>query len=109
MIKVYKAILNQSGTDHPIATELVNDIGVFNWSRDDVGFYSAWFQGPAVFPEGKTWYMVQSADQNDSIPNNGICFIGRLGPNEVDILRELPNGTRIDGLINICVVIEVYP
>lgn len=39
--KVYTALLNQSGTDAPVATVLENTLGNIVWSYDDIGSYIA--------------------------------------------------------------------
>ncbi len=50
--KVYAALLNQSGTDAPVATVLQNTLGgEVVWARDDTGVYSGTLAG--VFPANK--------------------------------------------------------
>lgn len=51
-VKVYRALLSQSGTDAPVATALENTLGgVPVWTRDDLGDYRATLTG--AFPIGK--------------------------------------------------------
>ena len=57
--KVYSAILTQQGTNAPIATVLVNEIGDIVWSRGGVGEYFATLNG--AFIEGKTMVFVTPA------------------------------------------------
>jgi hypothetical protein len=52
--KVYRAILNQSGTNAPVATVLENTIGNIVWSRNSPGTYSATLVG--AFQANKTFY-----------------------------------------------------
>jgi hypothetical protein len=52
--KVYRAILNQSGTDAPVATVLENTIGDIVWSRNSPGTYSGILVG--AFQANKTFY-----------------------------------------------------
>jgi hypothetical protein len=59
--KVYTALLNQTGTDAPIATVLENTLGgEVIWSRVGVGIYSAILANAftadnTIFPQGIEW------------------------------------------------------
>ena len=50
--KVYTALLNQTGTDAPVATVLENTIGAITWERLGVGNYKGVLRGELV--PGKT-------------------------------------------------------
>ncbi|QMP85131.1 putative tail fiber protein [Flavobacterium phage vB_FspP_elemoA_2-5C] len=52
--KIYRAILNQTGTSAPVATVLENTIGSIVWSRNSPGTYSATLVG--AFQANKTFY-----------------------------------------------------
>lgn len=52
-VKVYRALLTQSGTDAPVATELENSIGSVVWTRGSAGSYIA----TGVFPVNKTFVL----------------------------------------------------
>ena len=52
--KVYRAILNQTGTSAPVATVLENTVGNIVWTRNSPGNYSATLVG--TFLANKTYY-----------------------------------------------------
>ena len=51
--KVYTAIVNQTGTNAPVANVLENTIGEIVWTRTDAGLYYANLAG--AFIDGKTF------------------------------------------------------
>jgi len=51
--KEYVALITQTGTDAPVATEVINTIGSITWSRQDVGYYKA--TSSTLFTSGKTF------------------------------------------------------
>ncbi|OGI93532.1 hypothetical protein A3A03_02290 [Candidatus Nomurabacteria bacterium RIFCSPLOWO2_01_FULL_40_18] len=62
-VKVYRALLTQSGTDAPVATVLENTLGgTVVWLRDGVGYYYGTLTG--AFPEGKT-LVISSANADN--------------------------------------------
>ena len=52
-VKVYRALLTQSGTNHPSADVLENSIGEIDWTRVDTGSYLGTLNG--AFPASKVW------------------------------------------------------
>jgi hypothetical protein len=56
--KVYTALLNQTGTDAPVATVLENTLGNIVWTYEDVGNYKGTLNG--VFTENKTHLLFTS-------------------------------------------------
>jgi hypothetical protein len=52
-VKVYRALLTQTGTSAPTATVLENTIGSIVWTRTTVGTYKGTLTG--AFTIGKTW------------------------------------------------------
>jgi len=58
---VYTALLNQTGTDDPVATVLQNTIGSIVWTRSGQGVYEATLSG--AFPLAKT-YLAAYANVN---------------------------------------------
>ena len=50
-VKVYTALLSQSGTNDPVALLLENTFGIIDWSRDGTGRYTATFSGYTIDPE----------------------------------------------------------
>lgn len=60
--KVYRAIMNQTGTNAPVATVLDNTLGgTVVWTRTDVGRYVATLSG--AFTANKTW-IIMGANSN---------------------------------------------
>ncbi len=57
--KIYEALLNQSGTDVPTATELYNTLGDITFSRNQAGDYV--IQSSALFTANKTHIIVGAA------------------------------------------------
>ena len=57
--KVYTALLNQSGTNAPVATVLENTLGgTVVWTRNSTGLYTGTLAG--VFTANKTWTSITS-------------------------------------------------
>lgn len=78
--KIYKVLLNQTGTNAPVATILINTLGGTPvWSRTSPGIYTVTLNG--AFPAGKTavtcdqnfgWHEVSTFQgRND----NNSCFL----------------------------------
>jgi len=65
--KVYRAIINQSGTSAPVATVVVNSLGAIVWSRSGAGLYRATLTN--AFTVNKTFIAPNSftADTGDTI------------------------------------------
>ena len=86
----YVAVLNQTGTDDPVATVLENTIGNIVWTRGGIGSYF----GTLV----------------DTFPSNSTFVLGQSG---VLFYRDSDDAVRIsagkEGLINYSVEIRVYP
>lgn len=104
--KVYSALLNQSGTNAPVATVLENTLGgTVVWSYDDVGFYSATLSG--AFPLAKTFFTAQSGGSGVSL----IMYSNEAGePSNSITLETNLNGTPTNGqMYYASVEIRVYP
>lgn len=52
--KIYTAILNQTGTNAPVAIVLENNIGNIVWNRLDVGIYNGTLEEGSQFVQNKT-------------------------------------------------------
>jgi hypothetical protein len=52
----YTALLTQSGTNPPVVTELLNEIGLIEWTYVAPGQYTGVL--PGAFPEGKTFLLI---------------------------------------------------
>ena len=114
-VKRYKALLNQSGTDAPVATILENTLGgVPVWTRIADGYYYCTLAN--AFTANKTFCSVTYG------PNSGIApLVSNFGFNMtysnnsiLDLLFTVPStGAQIDPnnypCNDICVLIEVYP
>lgn len=103
--KVYKAILNQTGTDAPVATVLVNTLGgTVVWTRGDVGAYIGTLV--AAFPGNKT--IVLSTDFAD--PSAGYfssCYRGT--DDAIQVFSFDSDAPADDALSGFGISIEVYP
>lgn len=71
--KVYSAILNQSGTNAPVATVLENTIGNIVWSYSSVGNYDATLTG--AFTNNKVLTFISNSRVNS------ICTLTRFSDN----------------------------
>ncbi len=104
--KVYKAILNQTGTDAPVATVLVNTLGgTVVWTRSNPGDYAGTLA--AAFPVAKT--LVWSTSQED--PSSGASvYCSPFGDTNTITLLTFSSDALADGAITpLSVIIEVYP
>lgn len=105
---VYTALLNQSGTDAPVATVLENTLGeTITWIYDDSGRYLATASG-SIFTSGKTW--PTCAGSNDGDPNNGSISVSqRISDTVVKVITTV-GGSLSDYLLNdTAFEIRVYP
>lgn len=97
-VKVYRAIINQSGTNAPVATVLQNTLGgTVVWTRNDVGDYSATLSG--AFPAAKTIVQPTAFPGNDSTQ----CFFDRPSGNVLNLLTgtdgNIPGGWSLEILV----------
>lgn len=99
-VKVYRALLTQTGTDAPVATVLENSIGALVWTRNGGGTYIAGLVG--AFPIGKVVHRVDGYGASGGLP-----FTNYTRHSETDsIVIE----TGADGeLLETAVEILVYP
>lgn len=102
---VYTALLNQSGTDAPVATVLENTLGGdVIWSYVDVGAYFATLAG--VFLENKTWMMITTGGSLNSAFSI-IIYRNTNSQIEVDTYDDTENPAN-GILLNNSVEIRVY-
>ena len=98
-VKVYKALLTQSGTDAPVATVLQNTLGGnIVWSYNGVGEYTGTLN--EAFLNNKTFKIIE---QEDTF--GGVVLVNRINDNEVKIFTNFSN----DILSQTSILIEVYP
>lgn len=106
--KVYTALLNQSGTNPPVATILENGIGEIQWEYDSQGMYRGILLG--AFPENKTFLLVTNNglfDQEAPVPN--ISFF-RIDDDQLWLSTTLFLDSFINNiLIDTPIEIRVYP
>jgi len=114
-VKVYAALLTQSGTDAPTATVLENTLGgTVVWTRDDTGLYTGTLAG--AFPATKTGVPPIGTNQNVTEQTTFVLTLFertdddrvRIGTYTVDP----SSGTQTEGdalLTNAYVEILVYP
>lgn len=106
--KVYTALLNQSGTNPPVATVLENGIGEIQWEYDSEGIYRGILLG--AFPVNKTFLLATNNglfDQEASVPNISFFRIDddQLWLSTSIYLSSFNNGILTDNPIEI----RVYP
>ncbi len=106
--KVYRAILNQSSTNAPVATVLENTLGAIPvWSYDGIGVYSLTLAG--AFPQLKTLQFITLVF---SPPNGNVPFLRFTlngAPNSFQIFCGDEVGNSDDVLTNTPVEILVFP
>lgn len=99
---VYTALINQSGANAPVATEIENTLGAVVWSRYDVGGYNATLAG--AFTANKTFFSITASEPT------GIAG----GRQDVDNMYvqtfDTITGNAQDGVMTeVSVEIRVYP
>jgi hypothetical protein len=66
-VKVYTALLSQSGTDDPVALLLENTLGPIDWSRTGTGRYTATFHDYTIDPEKLFINCVRYSDNSGTV------------------------------------------
>ena len=82
--KSYVALLSQSSTAAPTATELENSIGSILWSRSAAGSYTATLNG--AFPSGKTFVRINPSSVG------GAAIALRSGDNIITVTTASSDG-----------------
>jgi hypothetical protein len=105
-VKVYRALLTQTGTDAPTAIVLENSLGgAVVWTYDSVGTYFADLVG--AFPANKTWSMIGQRTGGSEIE------VGRNNDDQMFIeTRRFDAGSFVaeDGILSeTSVEIIIYP
>ncbi len=99
--KVYVALLNQTGTDAPVATVLENTLdGVPVWGYVNVANYNATLNG--AFPSGKTFVIFQTG-------SNDLLYRFDCDRSNDNIITILNSEGSDSELINRAIEIRVYP
>lgn len=103
-VKVYRAILSQTGTNAPVATVLENSLGeVPVWERTFAGVYDIPSVG-SIFLAAKTFVTV-SGGNYDHQP-----YAYRTANNQIDlIVIDLVDGSNVDVWGPIYFEIRIYP
>lgn len=101
--KVYRAILNQTGTSAPVATVLENTIGSIVWTRSSQGTYLATLNG--AFLANKTYY--PTFGMSDSFNR---VYINRISDNAIRVraISEDLTANLDNELFNFPIEIIVY-
>jgi hypothetical protein len=109
-IKVYKALLTQSGTDAPVATVLQNTLGgTLVWGYNNVGVYTATLSGTFI---DEKWSLIQGSGNTSSLAS---LWAYRNTDNEIFVetydLGNVGGGFNLvnDILTSQYIQIEVYP
>ena len=115
-IKVYTALLTQTGTDAPVATVLENTLGgEVVWTRDDIGLYTGTLAG--AFPSA-TATALPPIGVNQSVTEQTTFVLALFERADEDRLKigtytvDPSSGTQTEGdalLTNAYVEILVYP
>ena len=109
--KVYTALLNQSGTNAPVATVLENTTGLtITWSRFQVGVYRG--QLSALQDETKVWFLTSWASgAGDATQILYSLYNGNVNNNYLQIGTSDYNQTLYDADTEFPMLIElrIYP
>ena len=98
-VKVYRALITQSGTDNPVPTVLENTLGgTLVWTYNNTGQYLGTLEG--AFPSAKCWFSPFSITTGAGSP---IDF-HRVNDNAVEIISN--EDGNVSGLP---IEIRVYP
>ena len=99
--KIYRALLNQAGTNAPTANEQINTIGTIVWTRDGTGTYIGTVT-PAL-DETKTQLYIQ---QEDTYGHIAIQFYaGQLLLTKIGLQTGFPT---IDNFQNLAITIITH-
>ena len=99
--KSYIALINQSGTNAPVATVIYNDTGsTFTWNYDDVGSYIATSSSPILL--GNKTVVFVTAQGNSGNNQNKIFGGTRYNDTSIGLL------TSSDGILKLNFEIRVY-
>ena len=99
--KSYIALINQSGTNAPIATVIYNDTGsTFTWNYDDVGSYFATSSSPILL--GNKTVVFVTAQGNSGNNQNKIFGGTRYNDTSIGLF------TSSDGIFKLNFEIRVY-
>lgn len=105
-VKVYKAILNQTGTNPPTATVIQNTYTDIGWVRSGAGQYQ--LVTPNEFPIGKTWGQIQNNNENDNNTKNRTILKQQVASGVI-IFTYNETGITTDGLlINAMIEVETH-
>lgn len=104
LYKSYTAIINQTGTNAPIATELFNNTGAdFVYSRDSAGVYDAILSVP-VLTEGKTIIFLGSSYTPTLFYGFYYTFNNSFQFYQTDL-----DGATTDNILNLSIEVRIYP
>jgi hypothetical protein len=73
--KVYRANLNQSGTDAPVASVYENTIGGITWARSGTGVYFGTTNVPGAFTPNHTWWQLNNTLVEDESVQIGLGIV----------------------------------
>jgi hypothetical protein len=106
-VKVYRALMTQTGTNAPVVTVLENSIGAIVWAYDSVGTYLGTLVG--AFPINKVWSIAGQRGGGTEIE------IGRNGDDQMFIETRgfdsgVPSFPQADDILQFTSIeIRVYP
>lgn len=107
-IKVYRALLTQSGTSAPVATVLENSLGgTIVWTRNDAGDYFGTLAG--AFTNNKTFPAILSLGDNAASDGAQRADIRRATADIINLTTAASGALLDDVIVNASVEILVYP
>lgn len=105
--KMYVALLNQTGTNDPVATVLVNTFGgTVVWTYNTNGDYNAALAG--VFTENKTWLLISAVMTDPSNTYTGFVF-NRVDSSNINLRTYFGTDKTDNQLSNVAIQILVFP
>lgn len=101
-IKVYTALLTQTGTDAPTVTVLQNTTGeTITWTRNTTGIYWGTISAPLTL--AKTAVLIQQTFGGNNMTARA------ANTNTIEITTKLMDNTALDGILNKTTIeIKVY-
>lgn len=105
--KVYTALLNQSGTDAPVATVLENTLGEITITREGIGVYLMTSVGNLKYNKRFIYKgLLKSIDSINGSVLEGDEIFG--SNNQIQLFCKDMSGVFQDGLSNFPIEIRVY-
>lgn len=103
-VKIYKALMNQSGSNAPVPTILKNTLGNIVWTRLDTGVYDGTLAN--AFGLTNTWLMIQIQNEPNFTSSQAISHVDE---NTIRLSTNLPSGAESDDILaNTSIEINIF-